>query len=168
MFSAIESELNRRTHPSEYILFTNLSACAYYLLRASGAVRFSAFQCVSVRIKYADALHAVFLNITSCNGGFAMAKSLKKSAKRAADDRQQDPSAANIDPRTEADIGRLVDKYKNRSESSLMDELLRVTEQQKRDGTLDSAGIQAAANSILPMLNAEQAKKLNAILSKIT
>lgn len=50
-----------------------------------------------------------------------MAKSLKKSAKRAADDRQQDPSAANIDPRTEADIGRLVDKYKNRSESSLMD-----------------------------------------------
>ena len=72
-------------------------------------------RCVSVRIKYADALHAVFLNITSCNGGFAMAKSLKKSAKRAADDRQQDPSAANIDPRTEADIGRLVDKYKNRS-----------------------------------------------------
>ena len=65
-----------------------------------------------------------------------MAKSLKKSAKRAADDRQQDTSAANIDPRTEADIGRLVDKYKNRSESSLMDELLRVTEQQKRDGTL--------------------------------
>ena len=62
----------------------------------------------------------------------------------------------------------LVDKYKNRSESSLMDELLRVTEQQKQDGTLDSAGIQAAANSILPMLNAEQAKKLNAILSKIT
>ena len=59
-----------------------------------------------------------------------MAKSLKKSAKRAADDRQQDPSAANIDPRMEADIGRLVDKYKNRSESSLMDELLRVTEQQ--------------------------------------
>ena len=56
-----------------------------------------------------------------------MVKSLKKSAKRAADDRQQDPSAANIDPRTEADIGRLVDKYKNRSESSLMDELLRVT-----------------------------------------
>lgn len=49
-----------------------------------------------------------------------------------------------------------------------MDELLRVTEQQKRDGTLDSAGIQTAANSILPMLNAEQAKKLNAILSKIT
>ena len=97
-----------------------------------------------------------------------MAKSLKKSAKRAADDRQQDPSAANIDPRTEADIGRLVDKYKNRSESSLMDELLRVTERQKRDGTLDSAEIQAAANSILPMLNAEQAKKLNAILSKIT
>ena len=77
-----------------------------------------------------------------------MAKSLKKSAKRATDDRQQDPSAANIDPRTEADIGRLVDKYKNRSESSLMDELLRVTEQQKRDGTLDSAEIQAAANSI--------------------
>ena len=39
----LESELNRRTHPSEYILFTNLSACAYYLLRASGAVRFSAY-----------------------------------------------------------------------------------------------------------------------------
>lgn len=121
-----------------------------------------------MRIKYADALHAPFLSITSSNGGVAMVKSLKKSAKRAADDRQQDPSAANIDPRTEADIGRLVDKYKNRSESSLMDELLRVTEQQKQDGTLDSAGIQAAANSILPMLNAEQAKKLNAILSKIT
>lgn len=130
--------------------------------------RCGAFQRVSVRIEHADALHAVFLNITSSNGGFAMAKSLKKSAKRATDDRQQDPSAANIDPRTEADIGRLVDKYKNRSESSLMDELLRVTEQQKRDGTLDSAEIQAAANSILPMLNAEQAKKLNAILSKIT
>ena len=32
-----------------------------------------------------------------------MVKSLKKSAKRAADDRQQDPSAANIDPRTEAE-----------------------------------------------------------------
>ena len=104
-------------------------------------------RCVSVRIKYADALHAPFLSITVAT---------------------EDPSAANIDPRTEADIGRLVDKYKNRSESSLMDELLRVTEQQKQDGTLDSAEIQAAANSILPMLNAEQAKKLNAILSKIT
>ena len=37
-----------------------------------------------------------------------MVKSLKKSAKRAADDRQQNPSAANIDPRTEADIGTII------------------------------------------------------------
>ena len=44
--------------------------------------RCGAFQRVSVRIEHADALHAVFLNITSSNGGFAMAKSLKKSAKR--------------------------------------------------------------------------------------
>ena len=97
-----------------------------------------------------------------------MAKSLKKSAKRAADDRQQDPSAANIDPRTEADIGRLVDKYKNRSESSLMDELLRDTEQQKQEGSIDSGGIQAAANCYLPQQTAEQATQLHAILSKIT
>ena len=97
---------------------------------------------------------------------FRNGKKSEKISKKSS--RRQDPSAANIDPRTETDIGRLVDKYKNRSESSLMDELLRVTEQQKQDGTLDSAGIQAAANSILPMLNAEQAKKLNAILSKIT
>lgn len=120
-----------------------------------------------VRIEHADALHAVFLNITSSNGG-SHGKKSEKISKKSADDRRRIQSAANIDPRTEADIGRLVDKYKNRSVSSLMDELLRVTEQQKRDGTLDSAEIQAAANSILPMLNAEQAKKLNAILSKIT
>lgn len=126
--------------------------------------RCGAFQCVlSMLMRFMPHFSALQLQRRFRNG-----KKSEKISKRAADDRQQDPSAANIDPRTEADIGRLVDKYKNRSESSLMDELLRVTEQQKRDGTLDSAGIQAAANSILPMLNAEQAKKLNAILSKIT
>lgn len=93
-----------------------------------------------------------------------MAKSLKKAARNAAGAPRQ-PS--NIDARTEADIGKLVDKYKNSSESALMEELLRVTSQQKQDGSFDATGMYAAANSILPMLNAEQAQKLNDILKRL-
>lgn len=77
------------------------------------------------------------------------------------------PSSNAVNPEAERNISELVDRYKDKSEAELMSELMRVTAQQKREGMLDANSISSAAETIMPMLNEKQAKKLNEILSKL-
>ncbi|MCH5278708.1 MAG: hypothetical protein J1E60_02865 [Christensenellaceae bacterium] len=72
-----------------------------------------------------------------------------------------------VTPEQERDVANLINRYSGKSDNELMSELLQVTSQQKRNGTLDTAQIDAAANSILPMLNEEQVRKLQSILNQI-
>lgn len=60
-----------------------------------------------------------------------------------------------------------IHKYEGKSEQELMDEVLRVTKEQKQKGELDGAKLNSFKNNIWPMLNEEQRKKLVSILGKI-
>ena len=94
-----------------------------------------------------------------------MPKSIKDMRKPAQGKNSAD--MPNVTPGQEREVANLIDRYSGKSENELMNELLQVTNQQKMNGTLDTAQIDAAANSILPMLNEEQARKLQSILSRI-
>lgn len=76
-------------------------------------------------------------------------------------------NAEGVSLQSEEDVSKLVSKYSTKSEDELMHELLDVTARQKKDGSLKPEQIEAAAKSIIPMLNAEQVKKLNSILERI-
>lgn len=58
----------------------------------------------------------------------------------------------------------LMAKFGGKSEKDLTDTLADVISRQKRAGVFDAAQAELTAQNIMPMLNAEQAKKLNAIL----
>ena len=65
------------------------------------------------------------------------------------------------------DAEGIINEYGGKSESELMAELMRVTGEQKQAGTFDPAGMRTMANSLLPMLNEEQKRKLNGILEML-
>ena len=88
-----------------------------------------------------------------------MAKSIKNGAKK--------PQSPSDSPELRKNVDELMQKYGGRSESELMSELKKVTDQQKRSGQFSEAELAAAENSILPYLNEEQQAKLRQILDAI-
>lgn len=70
-------------------------------------------------------------------------------------------------PKSDESIEKIVDRYGGKSEDELMRELFRMTGEQKREGSFDAAAMRKTASSIMPMLNAEQRQKLEAILDKL-
>ena len=53
------------------------------------------------------------------------------------------------------------------SGDSLVDELLKVTKQQKEEGNFDKTQIENTYNMLYPMLNDEQRKKLDSLIKMI-
>lgn len=88
-----------------------------------------------------------------------MAKSIKNGAKK--------PQSPSDSPELRKNVDELMQKYGGRSETELMSELKKVTDQQKRSGQFSEAELSAAENSILPCLNEEQQAKLRQILDAI-
>ena len=74
---------------------------------------------------------------------------------------------AETPPESGESIEKIVDRYGDKSEDELMRELFRMTSEQKREGSFDAAAMRRTASSIMPMLNAEQRQKLEAILDKL-
>lgn len=68
---------------------------------------------------------------------------------------------------TQLNAFELIAQYGGKSEDELMNALMNVISQQKQEGVFDAAQAEAMAQSILPMLNAEQAKKLGSILEML-
>lgn len=66
-----------------------------------------------------------------------------------------------------ANIESMMNEYGGKSEGELMDELMRVTAQQKREGSFDADAMRRTASSLMPMLTPEQQRKLNAIMSRL-
>ena len=62
---------------------------------------------------------------------------------------------------------RMLNMYGGKSEDELMRELLSAAAKQKQDGSFDAAGMRRTAASLMPMLNAEQQRKLLNIISAL-
>ncbi|MDD4211248.1 MAG: hypothetical protein PHC46_02495 [Clostridia bacterium] len=71
------------------------------------------------------------------------------------------------EPETYESINDAYNKYSSMSGDSLVDELLKVTKQQKEEGNFDKTQIENTYNMLYPMLNDEQRKKLDSLIKMI-
>ena len=83
---------------------------------------------------------------------------LKKAQEMGADNAQIDQAKK---------MKKQMDRYEGKSEDELMQELLRVTREQKQKGGLDANSIANFKKSLWPMLNDQQRQKLLSILGKM-
>lgn len=67
----------------------------------------------------------------------------------------------------QAGADEMIRKYSGMNEDGLMRELKDLTEKRRREGGFDLAGIERSLEAIRPMLNDDQLKKLNAIISSL-
>ena len=65
------------------------------------------------------------------------------------------------------DIKRKAKQFEGKSENQLMDELFKRVNEGKKNGTLNNSDLDYFASQAAPMLNAEQRKKLQTIMSKM-
>ena len=83
---------------------------------------------------------------------------LKKASEMSANEAQMDQAQT---------LKKQMGQYEGKSEDELMRELLRVTREEKQKGKLDANSVANIKNSIWPMLNDQQRKKLLSILGKM-
>ena len=73
----------------------------------------------------------------------------------------QSGAKLNVDAK---DAEAFAKKYQGKSESEIADEIKKVAAQGKADGSLDMNQVENFAESLTPMLNREQKKKLEEIM----
>ena len=65
---------------------------------------------------------------------------------------------------SEQDLQKLIDKYSELDNVTLMKEFLKITLEKKKQGKLSDSELSVLKNSILPYLNESQKQSLNSIL----
>lgn len=65
---------------------------------------------------------------------------------------------------SEQDLKKLIDKYSELDNDTLMKEFLKITLEKKKQGKLSDSELSVLKNSILPYLNESQKQSLNSIL----
>ena len=65
---------------------------------------------------------------------------------------------------SEQDLEKLIDKYSELDNDTLMKEFLKITLEKKKQGQLSDSELSVLKNSILPYLNESQKQSLNSIL----
>lgn len=65
---------------------------------------------------------------------------------------------------SEQDLEKLIDKYSELDNDTLMKEFLKITLEKKKQGKLSDSELNVLKNSILPYLNESQKQSLNSIL----
>ena len=75
--------------------------------------------------------------------------------------------SAQFSGEQQANIESMMNAYGGKSEAELMDELKRMTDSQKRNGSFDASAMQKTAESIMPMLTSEQRQKLIGIMNML-
>ena len=65
---------------------------------------------------------------------------------------------------SEQDLEKLIDKYSELDNDTLMKEFLKITLEKKKQGKLSDSELSILKNSILPYLNESQKQSLNSIL----
>ena len=73
----------------------------------------------------------------------------------------------DLDDKTKDNIGKIYDKYKDKNEDELKEELFNTINKQKQDGTFNKDSLENTLNKISPFLTQEQNQKINEILKKI-
>ena len=73
----------------------------------------------------------------------------------------------DLDDKTKDNIGKIYDKYKDKNEDELKEELFNTINKQKQDGTFNKDSLENTLNKISPFLTQEQNQKINEILNKI-
>lgn len=64
-------------------------------------------------------------------------------------------------------VENITKQYENMSEGELMGEISRMAAAQKKNGSLSNAEIDHFTNNIMPMLDAEQKRKLSGIINML-
>ncbi len=64
-------------------------------------------------------------------------------------------------------IEKSLHKYEGKTQSELMDELMKLAEEERKKGTLDDKKLDAFARSVSPMLTQEQRRRLSGILKQL-
>lgn len=75
--------------------------------------------------------------------------------------------ANEIKNNSSVDYEKLINKYKNKSESELYDELMKVASSQKAKGNLNKNQLDEIYNSLCPMLNKTEQDKLKKLIETI-
>ena len=103
-----------------------------------------------------------------------MARNLKAYRKNERSEKGEDQirneaqaGSAQLSGANMANIESMMNAYGGKSETELMDELRRMTERQKKDGSFDASAMQKTADSIMPMLTSEQRQKLIGIMNML-
>ena len=65
---------------------------------------------------------------------------------------------------SEQDLEKLIDKYSELNNDTLMKEFLKINLEKKKQGKLSDSELSVLKNSILPYLNESQKQSLNSIL----
>ena len=65
------------------------------------------------------------------------------------------------------DVSEVYEKYKNKNENELYDELIKNVAMQKQQGNYDHQKLSQTAEKLLPFLTQEQSQKLNQILQSL-
>jgi len=68
---------------------------------------------------------------------------------------------------SEDNIRRTAEKYANKSEDELLAEIMRLATENKRNGSLSEAQFDEFERNVMPMLNAEQRKRMESVLKML-
>ena len=73
----------------------------------------------------------------------------------------------NAQSKKSQDMQSLYEKYKDMDKNSLMQELLKNVDKQKKEGSFDFSALQSQVTQVLPYLTQDQQKYLMTILSQL-
>lgn len=91
-------------------------------------------------------------------------KSFKKSSEKKENRQESSAKQGNVN---EEDVTKMFEKYKDKSESELMAELMKEASRGKRDGTFDAGKIRSFQESVAPYLTDEQREKMKNLISML-
>lgn len=73
----------------------------------------------------------------------------------------------NVDSNTVKDVQSVVDRYSGKSESELLSELKKITNNEKQAGNLTNEGIENVAKNLEAMLDDQQRRRLHDIMRQL-
>ncbi len=77
------------------------------------------------------------------------------------------PNMNDIDKDSVTNMKKTVSEYSSKSEDELLDELKRVADENRQSGELDNEKLDGFANQVAPMLDEEQRKKMEQLISML-
>ncbi len=112
------------------------------------------------------ATRAYDMNVSTI-GRKTMGRSLKDLAAANVVSDEQSIAEQNFPAAAREEAESIFASYSGMREQELMNELLSITAKQKADGSYDMAAIQKGIESIAPLLNEEQRRKLKGIIDTV-